>query len=243
MYLKFSDTHPVHADDVINYVPAFIITICLWVTYWPLQSFAGRLCALQNYLGHYGDYRALWRAACSYVQIKPLYGVGRMLRSTAQNWNWVGKHATGGWMCGSICFWQMKRIMRFSAYYWVAEGLVLFVFGRQNTLWGFSPTSGWLDLAMFVIGRSCDELWGVKWPLHEGDHIAGVIWQSITYVTITWHWPELPVPTASDESHVTYGDRQCDIVCACCGHPLNNWPNFCNVFCGFHTTLCKNFWV
>ena len=24
----------------------------------------------------------------------------------------------------------------------------------------------------------------------------------------------------SDESHVTYGDRQCDIVCACCGHPL-----------------------
>jgi len=30
MYLKFvSDAHPVHADDVINYVLAFIITICL----------------------------------------------------------------------------------------------------------------------------------------------------------------------------------------------------------------------
>jgi len=30
MYLKFvSDAHPVHADDVIHFVPAFIVTICL----------------------------------------------------------------------------------------------------------------------------------------------------------------------------------------------------------------------
>ena len=37
IYLKFvSDAHPVHADDIIHFVPAFIITICLWVIYWPL---------------------------------------------------------------------------------------------------------------------------------------------------------------------------------------------------------------
>ena len=47
-----------------------------------------------------------------------------------------------GWGFGTICFWQ-------------------------TTLWGLAPSGGWLDLAMFVIGRSCDELWGVKWPLQE----------------------------------------------------------------------------
>jgi len=29
---------------------------------------------------------------------------------------------------------------------------------------------------------------------HSLRHIVGVIWQSITYVTIMQHWLELPVP-------------------------------------------------
>jgi len=49
----------------------------------------------------------------------------------------------------------------------VAECVVLFVFGRWNTLWGLASSGGWLVLAMFVIARSCDELWGGKWPLQE----------------------------------------------------------------------------
>jgi len=32
----------------------------------------------------------------------------------------------------------------------------------------------------------------LKTHLH---HIAGIIWQSIAYVTITQHWLELPVPS------------------------------------------------
>jgi len=111
------------------------------------------------------------------------HGFGRMLppRILFADGN-NGKRATGGWMCGSICFWQTKRIMRFSAYWWVAEGLVLFVFGRRNALWGFSPTSGWLDLAMFVIGRSCDELWGVKWPLHKRWRNSAFMWFSMLHI-------------------------------------------------------------
>ena len=63
-----------------------------------------------------------------------------------------------------IYFQTMLQIMWLKVWYctqwWVAEDLVLFVFGRWNTLWGLAPSDGWLDLVMFVIGRSCDELWG-----------------------------------------------------------------------------------
>jgi len=40
----------------------------------------------------------------------------------------------------------------------VAEGLVLFVFGRWNTLWGLAPSGGWLSLVLFVFGRR-NEVW------------------------------------------------------------------------------------
>ena len=48
---------------------------------------------------------------------------------TRNNWTWVDKCATGGWMCGSICFWQMK---------WNYEVFCLLVGG-----WGFGTICFW----------------------------------------------------------------------------------------------------
>ena len=70
----------------------------------------------------------------------------------------------------------------------VAECVVVFVFGRWNELWGFLPTSGWLDLAIFVIGRSCDELWGWSDLYTKGDSDPIRACEHDTYrdIVVTW---------------------------------------------------------